>query len=380
MNARENKIHSSAKSFQNLYMQENYLNISNSRDLKIKKEKILYRILEALPGSLVWLTIILTVLLSWLSPAKVAVFIIIFDLFWMLRISYLSFHQISGYKKMKENIKIDWLEKLKNSENQNWKKIFHLVILPIYKEELDTLRLTLQSLSDSDYPKDKIMIVLATEERAGNQAQITAEKIKEKFGENFFRFLITIHPENIPGEINGKGSNFAFAFKEAKEKLIKGLLISPENIIVSNFDSDTRPYPQYFGCLTWHFLDTKEPLKTSFQPIPIYNNNIWEAPSFSRTVAVSGTFWQMMQQERQEQLINYSSHAVPFKVLDEVGYPANVVSDDSRIFWKSFLFYDGKYRVKPLHYPVSMDAVLAKNLKKTAINQYKQQRRWAWLE
>jgi hypothetical protein len=93
---------------------------------------------------------------------------------------------------------------------------------------------------------------------------------------------------------------------------------------------------------------------------------------------MSGTFWQMMQQERPEILVTYSSHSTPFTVLDEVGYPKNVVSDDSRIFWKAYLFYDGNYNVLPLHYPVSMDAVLAKNLGKTIINQYKQQRRWAW--
>jgi len=69
---------------------------------------------------------------------------------------------------------------------------------------------------------------------------------------------------------------------------------------------------------------------------------------------------------------------MPFKILEEVGYPKNVVSDDSRIFWKAYLFYDGNYNVTPLYYPVSMDAVLAKNLPRTIINQYRQQRRWAW--
>jgi hypothetical protein len=86
----------------------------------------------------------------------------------------------------------------------------------------------------------------------------------------------------------------------------------------------------------------------------------------------------MMQQERPEQLVNYSSHALPFKVLEEVGYPFNIVSDDSRIFWKSYLYYNSDFRVVPLHYPVSMDAVMVGSLKKTIINQYKQQRRWAW--
>ncbi|PIP24526.1 MAG: hypothetical protein COX35_00205, partial [Candidatus Nealsonbacteria bacterium CG23_combo_of_CG06-09_8_20_14_all_37_18] len=137
-------------------------------------------------------------------------------------------------------------------------------------------------------------------------------------------------------------------------------------------------YRQYFAVLTWHYLTSEQPLKSSYQPIPIYSNNIWSAPAFSRVIATSGTFWQMMQQERPEQLVSYSSHSIPFKVLKEIGYPQNIVSDDSRIFWKSYLAYDGDYKVVPLYYPVSMDTVMAKNLLRTAINQYKQQRRWAW--
>lgn len=359
-------------------MKKDYLDISSSQDLKNPKEKILYRIFETIPGIIIWATIIAAVLFSWLAPAIVAVFIIVFDLFWLLRVSYLSFHQISSYRQMKKNIRENWLEKLEKLEDREWKKLYHLVIIPTYKENLNILKTTFQSLAESHYPKDKIIVVLATEERAGLQGITTAEKIKEEFGKIFFQFFITTHPKDIPGELSGKGSNFAFAFAKAKHELIDKLSIPYEDIIVSNFDSDTRPYPQYFGRLTWCFVHAETPLKTSFQPIPIYNNNIWQAPAFSRIIAVSGTFWQMMQQERQEQLVSYSSHAIPFKVLAEVGYPYNMVSDDSRIFWKSFLFYDGDFKAEPLHYPVSMDAVLAEDLKKTASNQYKQQRRWAW--
>ena len=54
------------------------------------------------------------------------------------------------------------------------------------------------------------------------------------------------------------------------------------------------------------------------------------------------------------------------------------VSEDSRIFWRSLLYYDGDYRVVPLFYPVSMDANLAPSFWQTVANIYKQQRRWGW--
>jgi len=353
-----------------------YLNVSQAKDLKDRKEKIFYRCLEIFPGFLSWATLISAFFLAWLAPAAAAILIIIFDLYWLLRIGYLSFHQVASFLEMEKNLKINWLSKV--NKIKNWKKIYHLIILPFYKEGVEIVESSLKALVVSQYPKDRMMVVLATEERAGPSAQKIAKKLKKKFSKKFLRFLVTIHPKNLPGEIACKGSNEAWAIKMAKEKIIRPLKIAKNNIILSSFDIDTRPYPQYFACLTFHYLTSQKPQRLSYQPIPIYNNNIWQAPAFSRVVATSGTFWQMMQQERPEILITYSSHSIPFKVVEDVGYPKDVVSDDSRIFWKAFLFYKGDYKVFPLHYPVSMDAVLTKNLFRTIINQYNQQKRWAW--
>jgi len=357
-------------------MEKDYLDISRARELKNPKEKFFYRLLELLPGVISWATLALAFFLSWLAPVAAAIFIIVFDLYWLLRVFYLSVHQAVSFSQMRKNMKIDWLEKAR--QINGWQKIYHLVILPAYKEEKEIIKLSLKSLADSDYPKDKLMVVLATEKRAGEDMQRTARELEKEFGGIFFKFLVTVHPDDLPGEIAGKGSNEAWAIKEINDKIIEPLKMDKEKIIVSGFDVDTRPYPRYFACLTCRYLREKNPLRSSFQPIPVYNNNVWLAPAFSRIVATSNTFWQMMQQERPEVLVTYSSHSMPFKTLEEVGYPKNIVSDDSRIFWKAYLYYDGDYQVVPLHYPVSMDAVLTKNLARTVLNQYKQQRRWAW--
>jgi cellulose synthase/poly-beta-1,6-N-acetylglucosamine synthase-like glycosyltransferase len=357
---------------------KHYLEISKAPDLKSSKDRAIFRLFEALPAFLSGGTLITALVLSWLAPAIAAIFIILFDFFWLLKITYLSFHQTASYRQMKKNLKTDWIARLEKLKNRNWQDIYHLVILPMYKEGVEVVGPTFQSLVESKYPKEKMIVVLALEERAGEEARKTAGEIEREFGKRFFKFLITVHPKDIPGEVAGKGSNETWAVNIAKEKIIIPLDIPPENIIVSGFDIDTKPYSQYFACLTWHYLTVKDPLRASYQPIPVYNNNIWDAPAFSRVIASSGTFWQMMQQERVEQLVTYSAHSMPFLAINEVGYPSNTVADDSHIFWKSYFHYDGRYRVVPLHYPVSMDAVLADSFLKTAINQYKQQRRWAW--
>jgi len=356
-----------------------YLNISRASDLEDPKERRLYRFLEIFPGAFSWSTLILVILLSWLKPLWIAIFIIFFVLLWFFRTIYLSFHLRAGYKKMRENENTDWFQKLKETKSKEWRNIYHLIVLPMYKEPMEIVENTFLSLINCDYPKKKLIVVLACEEKTRDSVELIAEKIKEKFSRNFFRFLITWHPQNLPGEIPGKGSNETWAVKEAKGKIIDRTKIPYHNIIYSSFDVDTVIFPRYFSCLTYYYLTAKDPLRTSFQPIPLFINNIMQAPGFSRVFAFSATFWHTMNQERPEKLITFSSHSMSFKGMVDVGFKqTNVVSDDSRIFWQCFLKNNGNYQVQPIYYPISMDANVAKTFFRTLINIYKQQRRWAY--
>jgi hypothetical protein len=355
---------------------KDYINISKASDIKSPKERLLYRFFEIIPGVISLGTLFGVLVFSWLLPSFVAIFIICFCFYYLFRILYFSLHQVAGYFRVKKHMKRDWLKELK--KERKWKDIYHVVILPTYTEGQEIIEESIDSLTRAEYPKEKMIVVLAIEERAGKEAEKQAKIIAKKYSREFYKFLISSHPDNIEGEIAGKGSNTAYAGKEVKEKIVDKLGIPYENILVSTFDIDTKIFPQYFACVTWFYLTEKNPLSASYQPVPVYNNNVWTAPMFSRVVSTSNTFWQMIQQERSEQLTTYSSHTTPGKVFFEVGYPANIVSDDSRIFWRAYLYYDGNYRVVPIYYLVSMDAVLAKNFWRTAINQYKQQKRWAW--
>ena len=356
-----------------------YLKIGNAADLKDGKQKFLYRVLEIFPGALSLTTLFLAVFLSWKKPIFIAVSIVIFVIYWLLRMFYFSFHLRAGYRKMKEREKIDWLAELKKPGLENWQKIHHLIVLAMYRESWEIVRQSFQRLAESDYPKDKMLVVLACEERARNEAEKRAEKIREEFGKSFFKFLIVWHPPDLAGEIAGKGSNETWAVKSARDLVIDPLKIPYQNIIISSLDADTCVFPKYFSCLTHDFLTVENPLRTSFQPIPLFINNIWQAPIFSRLFAFFSTFWQIICQERPEKMITFSSHSMSFQALSEVGFKqTNVVSDDSRIFWQCFLKYNGDYRVPPLYFPISMDANCAETFWKTIVNIYKQQRRWAY--
>ncbi len=367
-------------------MKEEYLKVSRYSDLEDPKERMIYRLFEIFPGALSWSVIISAIILAYFFPLWTAGFIIVFAVYWFLRSIYFSAHLRVGYRVMKKNEARNWLAELEEIpvdkygvSIDHWSEIYHLVVIPTYQESDHILKNTISSIAVNDYPSDKMIVVLAIEERAGQEAIETAERMKERFENEFFKFLITIHPKDIPGEIAGKSSNEAWATRVAKEEIIDSMKIPYESIVLTSLDSDTVVYPKYFSCLTHFYLTARNPIRTSFQPIPLYINNIWEASPLSRVFAFSSTFWHTINQQRPEKLITFSSHSMSFQALVDIGFKqTNVVSEDSRVFWQCLLKFDGDYEVLPIHYPVSMDANAAPTFTKTAINTYKQKRRWAY--
>jgi len=84
----------------------------------------MYRFFEILPGALAWVTIILMISFSWFAPAWVAVFIILFDIYWLLKTVYLSIHLRASFKKIRENLKVDWLNELIQNSKLKTGKMF----------------------------------------------------------------------------------------------------------------------------------------------------------------------------------------------------------------------------------------------------------------
>lgn len=365
-----------------------YLKLSKAADARAYPGRILYRLFEIFPGALAWLTIISIFAASRWAPVGASLFIIAFDTYWLFKTVFLSLHLRAGYGEMRRRLDADWMQKIAELEPESfnpelrvrqWRDIYHLVIRPFYKEPYEVIRDSFSSLAQNSYPKERLIVVIGVEERAGAEALLTAERIRREFRDEFFRIEIAVHPTGIPGELPGKGSNETFAARFARTNIIDPLAIPYEHVIVSSLDIDDILPRDYFAIVTWHYLTVPRPLRSSYQPIPIYNNNIWDAPAFARVVAVSGTFWQTMQQARPERLATFSSHSMPLKALVEMDFwPVGIVSEDSRIFWQSLIFYDGDYRSVPLFYPVYQDANIARTLGGTAKNVYIQQRRWGW--
>ena len=335
-------------------------------------------ILGIIPGFLSWGIIITLILLAVFSPVTCAIIIIIFDFYWIIRTGYLTTLLVMAHHKLYRQRDLDWLARCHQAGlGGKLGGLFHLIIFPVYKETPDVLRPSLEAIQKCNYPKDKMIVVLAFEERNPSSRE-NAALLESEFGGKFEGYLSTFHPDGISGEKRTKGANATWAAKKAGQMLrLRG--IKDESVVVSCFDADTCADKEYFGCLSYHFLTSPNPHQASYQPIPVYNNNIWQAPSFARLVEISSSFCQMIESMRLEKFVTFSSHSMSFKTLVDINYwPVDMVSDDSVIYWKAFLFYNGRYRVVPLYITVSMDVAYSTNFFKTIKMQYKQKRRWAW--
>lgn len=343
----------------------------------MKKTNKIYRFFEMIPGAVLWSAFGLAIFFSFIKPIWVIIFIILFDLFWVYRVIYFVFYIIVAWIRFRQTVRKDWMvmvEKL-----PNWERIHHVIFFPTYKEPLEVLSQSIDSLSEVDYPLDKLIVIVGFEGRV--DSSIIEPKIKilhARYGKRFFHFMTTIHPSNIPRELAAKGANANWMGNRFKE-WVDQTDLSYDDIVVSYFDCDTQVHKKYFSVLTYAYLTHATPTRSSYQPVALYNNNIWDSPPVMRLAAFSTIFWLMTELMRPERLYTFSSHSMSFRALVDVGFwEVDIVTDDSRIFLQCFIHYNGDYTVTPLFIPVSMDTVLAESRSDSYLALYKQIRRWAW--
>ncbi len=334
-----------------------------------------YRLLEAIPALLSWGTLIGAVVLTFITPLTMVYVIIAYDFYWMVKVIYVSTFMVISFFKYKKTMRTDWVSLLRDLPAAQ--HIRHLVFIPNASESRTVVESTFKALANTTYPAEQIWIIFCAEARFPSSIE-NGHAMQEKYGNRFGEIIVTTHPDHIPGEIAAKGANLAYAGKLVKT-MIDERSIPYDELLVTVLDVDSCVERQYFDYLTYTFLTHPDRLHTSYQPIPMFNNNIWDSPAIMRVAASGTTFWSMSEQVRPERLLTFSSHSMPWQALVDVGFwQVDVVSDDSRIFLQCFLQYDGNYSVTPLHMPIYMDTVLSDNLRKSLRNLFKQQQRWGW--
>jgi hypothetical protein len=357
----------------------------------LSKNSLTWRLLEILPGLTTWVALLVPVVLSFRVPWLVAIFVLIFDLYWLLRSIRMVVNTIRTYRYMRHDRHVAWHEILQSdipteengiklvSENIHPKDLYHVIILVHYKEPVELLLNSIESYAASHTDKQRLWLVLASEERAGQETVGEVyRQVKAKYGRVFGRIIQTIHPAHISGEIKCKSANGTWAAKALRQEL-DAKKITYNHVIVHNFDADTRVYANYFDCVAYKYLTSPQNQPVSFQPVHTYTNNIWDVPALMRLCAQSSTLVFMHNMLRPVRFHHFSSRSDVFQTIVDINYwTVSAIPEDSRQYYDSYFYYGGKLKIIPIYIPLRMDAVLADTYWGSVVNQYRQLRRWAW--
>lgn len=377
-------------------------------DLEIPYEEdrhFKYRFFEILPGSLSWLLLFMPLILSLFSVTAAAFFILAYILIYFTRSVAVDIRALTGYRDMRRYMKLNWREMLSEIEtlevvNADAKRpkwhynnlirlglrdrivkpsdLLHAIIVVTYNESLEVLEPTFETILKSDYDMKRVILILAYEERGGERVETQAHYLIKKYGKHFYHAEAVKHPRNLPGEIVGKGGNQTYAGRWLKTYL-EEKKIDPLHVIVTTLDADNRVDRQYLAALSYMYCVVPNPVRASYQPLPMYTNNIWDVPAPMRVVATGNNFFYIMLTQRPHLERNFSSHAQSMQSLIETDFwSVLTVVEDGHQFWRSYFRYDGDYRVYPIFVPVYQDAVLADGYIKTLKAQFVQLRRWTY--
>lgn len=384
--------------------------------MNIATEKKLIRLFEYIPGTLTWSILLIPIVFSFIFPELVAIFVIIYTLLWFFRSVKFSYYLIYSFYQAKLYNNYDWLRILqyfdtddtilkndilackgqknklyllkhiekqkkalmKNGEFKSYKNLKHAVIVATYKESIEILQSSIGSLRDAQYDLKNVYVVLATEERDSENAHRNAKQLEKEFGNTFGAFFHVMHPKDLPGEIPGKGGNITFAGKFLAEEM-KKRNIDFSDVIVTTLDADNRVHANYFANLSCYYLMTSNRKKRSYQPLPLFYNNIWNVPALNRITAISSSFWHVIESGRPDRLRNFSSHAQSLDALNEMDFwSTQTIVEDGHQFWRAYFHFKGDHKVVPTFIPIYQDAVENNTYFSSIVCQYKQLRRWAW--
>ncbi len=322
-----------------------------------------------------WFLITVPVWLSPFHPAWVAYFILGFDIYFFYKSLSVTIFSSMSYIKLRRLEKIDWLTKARSLKE--FSKVYHVIILTNYKEPIEKVHKTLEYLKNQDFPKKRIFVIMAMEEREGQEAKIRAELLIAEFQDDFGLLTALYHPD-LPNELKGKASNSTYTAKIISKEIRKRN-INPDLVTVTSCDADSLLPQKYFSYLTYQFLtDQDRYLHFYWAPVLLYSN-FWDIPLPVRIQATISSIVRLSLLARPDNLIPLSTYSMSLTLLKKIGYwDTDIIPEDWHIFLQAFFALGEKVKTVPIYLTISRDAVNSGSLLSTFRSRYEQEKRWAW--
>ncbi|KIE01970.1 sphingomyelinase family, partial [Metarhizium majus ARSEF 297] len=236
--------------------------------------------------------------------------------------------------------------------------VIHAIIIPNYKEEMDTLKETLDVLASHSQARNCYDVYLGMEQREV-ESESKALKLIHEFVNKFRSIDFSIHPADIPGEAAGKGSNLAWAARKLSVKYSMGMR---QNVIVTGIDADSHLSSSYFTSITSMHHAHPDTASTTLYAAPIiFDRNAHAVPAIVRVAdilwcaaGISGLY------KGSVIAPPTSVYSLPLILVDRVGgwdCDAEAIGEDLHMYIKCFFALNGNLTCRTVLSPVSQSNV-----------------------
>ncbi|GKZ28266.1 hypothetical protein AbraIFM66950_000078 [Aspergillus brasiliensis] len=268
------------------------------------------------------------------------------------------------------------------------KDIIHAIIIPNYREDVDTLRTTLSVLASHPNARLHYEIYLAMEEKETGAIE-KALKLGATFDASFRTLQTTFHPFGIDGEISGKGSNVAYAARHIISVHHEALRMEACNVIITVIDADTHLSRDYFTEIQRiRDLNPSEAERTLYCCPIIFDRNSLESPVLVRCADLLWGFAGLSTMYPGTVLaIPTSVYSLPLSLAERVGgwdSDPTAIGEDMHMLLKCYFETSGNLITQAIYVPASQCNVASdvhrgwRRTLDTCIARYRQALRHMW--
>ncbi|HEX2173348.1 MAG TPA: glycosyltransferase, partial [Dehalococcoidia bacterium] len=334
-----------------------------------------WRSLEMVVGLISFGLVTLPVWASLISPAATALFVCFFSLYWLHSSVRFALNALLGIRRLGQACRRDWAAEA--VRQPGFERLWHLVLIPTYREPEAVLTATLDHLVAQDFPRERLIVVLAFEARdAGAPDRWRA--LEAAYQGRFGRLWATFHPD-IPGEVKGKASNETWAARWATDRLEREVGCALDDVVLTTCDADSHFHPSYFSALTRLYLNNPDRRFTIYQSAMLFYSNLWRLPLPQAALTALQSLWQLSRMVPAHRLINQSTYSLSLRSCREVGYwDRTVIPEDSHMFFQMYFHFGSRVRVDPIFLPLLADGAEGRNWLGSCRALYEQEKRWAW--
>lgn len=354
------------------------IELAKSLDARIERKSLSFRF----PGLFTWAVILFGLLGVFFYPRFALETARVVALYTLLRFILIALFYVVGLFKMTLAVRRARAGVLAGCTAEQlvaYREVRHIVLVANYNEPLEIIERTLTSLAAQPNARQQLIVVLAMEEReTGCRAK--AEELLRRFEGSFAHLLATYHPDNLPGEIVGKGPNLAWAARQVVQRVVEPLGLPVEKITITPSDVDSILYAGYFDELSRRFTESSRRHQTIWQPPQLLDHGIWQAPASIRLITYFTSATHLSELANPLGMpLPLSTYSLSLQLALEVGFwDKQVIPDDVHMFLRCFFGQKGRMLLEPIYLPCTGNVVHGDTLWQAWVNMYRQHMRHGW--